>query len=295
MKIKDLLLLGTIVGVPLVAVGVLLALRRRDVILEGKVTDVDTGDPIAGVSITVDGKETASRSDGSYSIDVALGSYTLTAEKVNFETYIETIDFPEKGSYTKNIPLKRVGAPGAIPVAIRFPESPVYLTQFYRSWVSTRDVRQHLRVYPCIDEACSSEEFGYVNLMGLVVDATGRGVANIPVLVWHSAVPDREGGSLNLFGTVRTASNPLLLYSGSDGSFSIKVGYKLPIEWVRKHCHFVVTGEVPKPCTWYWCLPFQYIACNAWETLPMPYSVFGQIQGTTIMGVGFITTNSKST
>ena len=265
-------------------------------VLEGKVSDLDTGEPIAGASISLNEHKTVSKSDGSYSLTLPFGTYTLTVEVTNYRTHTAAVTLEEQRVYTLDFTLERVGPPVRIPVAIVFPTSPQRITQFYRSWVSTRDVRQHLRIYPCIDEQCTSEELLYVNLLAQVLDAAGVGVPDIPVLVWHSAVPDAEGGSLNLFGTVRTSENPLRLVSDANGFLDIFVGYRLPEDIIRGHCHFWPTGEVvKKTCVWYWVLPFSYMYCDVWKTILQPYSVFAQIEGTTRMGIGLITGNAKST
>lgn len=288
------IIVAAFAAIPVASAILLLTQRVGGSPLQGYLSDVETGEPIVGASVTVDGNKTVSRSDGSYSLNLFPGTYTFTVEKINYQTYVGTVILPEEG-ITKDIPMTRIGEPQKIPVAIIFPEAPLSIIQYYRNWVHSKTIYQHLDVFPCTDEACGVKDFLYVPLMGRVIDATGSGVANIPMLVWHSAVPDREGGSLNLFGSNRTAGNPLRVYSDANGYFTLNVGYRVPMDWVGRHCDFIPAGGHPAICEWYTLLPFAWIACTSWETLPIAYSVYAKIEGTVIMGVGFIMANAKST
>ena len=55
--------------------------------LMGSVIDAYTGDPISGVSISLDGKGTTTVNDGSFTIDdIVPGDYTLIFSKSGYET-----------------------------------------------------------------------------------------------------------------------------------------------------------------------------------------------------------------
>lgn len=53
------------------------------------VTDIETGGPIGGVKVTIDGIVTYTNSSGEYTFDgLTPGGYTITFEKEGYETVI---------------------------------------------------------------------------------------------------------------------------------------------------------------------------------------------------------------
>lgn len=57
--------------------------------LAGVVTDAETGSPIEGVKVTINGQTTYTDSDGAYAfVGLAPGSYTVTFEKAGYETEV---------------------------------------------------------------------------------------------------------------------------------------------------------------------------------------------------------------
>jgi len=55
--------------------------------LYGVVTDADTGYPIEGVKVTINGLVTHTNSSGAYAFEgLTPGSYTITFEKAGYET-----------------------------------------------------------------------------------------------------------------------------------------------------------------------------------------------------------------
>ena len=57
--------------------------------LYGVVTDIETGEPIGGVKVTIDGIVTYTNSSGEYAFDgLTPGAYTITFEKEGYETVI---------------------------------------------------------------------------------------------------------------------------------------------------------------------------------------------------------------
>ena len=58
--------------------------------LSGVVTDSSTGNPISGAAVTVNGVSVSTGADGSYSIELAPGNYTVTASKDGYESSSKT-------------------------------------------------------------------------------------------------------------------------------------------------------------------------------------------------------------
>ena len=57
--------------------------------LYGVVTDIETGESIGGVKVTIDGLITYTNSSGEYAFDgLTPGAYTITFEKEGYETVI---------------------------------------------------------------------------------------------------------------------------------------------------------------------------------------------------------------
>jgi hypothetical protein len=62
--------------------------------LSGKVTDAGTGEPLVGANVVVEGTDlgTASLEDGTYSIQVGDGSYTVTASVIGYASSTASVD-----------------------------------------------------------------------------------------------------------------------------------------------------------------------------------------------------------
>ena len=62
--------------------------------ISGKVTDTDTGEPLVGANVVVEGTDlgTASLEDGTYSIQVGEGSYTVTASVIGYASSTASVD-----------------------------------------------------------------------------------------------------------------------------------------------------------------------------------------------------------
>jgi len=118
---------------------------------------------------------------------------------------------------------------GQIPVGISCLNSPITHTQWYMCyWVPTDPVGQHGYIKPVLSRD-PWIDFGRSQgiLKFMVEDAAGKGVRNIPVLLWTNDVPDVSGeGKILLGGDVHTSVNPLVLKSLSDGVVYVPVGYK---------------------------------------------------------------------
>ena len=59
-------------------------------VIAGTVTDASTGDPISGANVTANGVSVSTGADGSYSIELAPGNYTVTVSKDGYESSSET-------------------------------------------------------------------------------------------------------------------------------------------------------------------------------------------------------------
>lgn len=76
--------------------------------LTGVVVNDATGEPVAGASISLDGYSTTSGTDGSYSLTVPLGTYTMTVSKSGFYTWTRTVELPAEQEYTVEVRLTEV-------------------------------------------------------------------------------------------------------------------------------------------------------------------------------------------
>lgn len=59
-------------------------------VIAGTVTDASTGDPISGANVTANGVSVSTGADGSYSIELAPGNYTVTVSKDGYESSSKT-------------------------------------------------------------------------------------------------------------------------------------------------------------------------------------------------------------
>jgi hypothetical protein len=62
--------------------------------ISGKVTDTDTGEPLVGANVVVEGTDlgAAAQADGTYSIKVDEGSYTVTASVIGYASSTKSVD-----------------------------------------------------------------------------------------------------------------------------------------------------------------------------------------------------------
>lgn len=62
-------------------------------IVEGKVIDADTGEPLIGASVTyAEGKGISTNIDGCFSFDVVNGKCQLTVRYIGYKTVVKDID-----------------------------------------------------------------------------------------------------------------------------------------------------------------------------------------------------------
>lgn len=283
-KTQQIILGATIVGIPLVAIGIASALRKREVaklIIEassGGTTDPSpsTYEAPSGSVLTV----TAIADEGFYfagwTFDGAsLGTDNpITIKVETFHTLIATFTSTPDG--------------GTFPVAITPLNVPINVKQNYGGCAPHFG---HYRVRPFLEDWGTE---GYIEKLMLfkVSDAAGKGCANIPVLLWTSDVPDSEGGNIRLNGDVHTSANPLELKTLNDGTLSVPVGYvsadlnKLSKEYLRCWCGI----PIPAPFTVYDCFSLTYtpyVFCGGeHETLLLPTLVYAKVKGTALTTMG---------
>jgi len=80
--------------------------------ITGKVTDAKTGSPVAGAAVTADGYGTTTGSDGTYSLSVKLGKYTVKVVTTGYEAKTASVDAAEEKTYTANVPMTPIALPG---------------------------------------------------------------------------------------------------------------------------------------------------------------------------------------
>lgn len=84
--------------------------------IRGNVTDANTGNPISGATVRAGSYETTTATNGSYSLQVATGNYTLTVIKQGYATATATVVASTEGqTYTKDVDLTPVAAGEVIP------------------------------------------------------------------------------------------------------------------------------------------------------------------------------------
>lgn len=74
----------------------------------GKIIDAKTGDPLAGVEVTVDGYSTSTGTDGTFTILLKVGDYTLTVSKKGYESKSVPLSVAEEKVYTQDFSIARV-------------------------------------------------------------------------------------------------------------------------------------------------------------------------------------------
>jgi hypothetical protein len=183
--------------------------------------------------------------------------------------------------------------PPTYPVGLTFPSSPQYFGQNYKAGI---EYVWELPACPfgCQHLVCDPQknagEIGYGTLIipGFVFDAAGKGVPKVDVAVWSSETPDGYHGTLILNGAVRTRENPLIVKSDEDGSFTVSAQYLTDMDWLcQQTCRMHPVETAAKPCDKA-PLPYLWISCVEHETPYVPYTIYGQAVGTTVMGQGQI-------
>jgi ABC-type Fe3+ transport system substrate-binding protein len=104
-KLLLVAVLVIIIGASVVAYILLMPPSSRQATVAGRVTDVDTGTPVSGATVSVNGKTVTTASDGTYSLTVELGSYTLSASKEGYNTSSQAVEATEVMTYTLNVVL----------------------------------------------------------------------------------------------------------------------------------------------------------------------------------------------
>jgi subtilisin family serine protease len=71
----------------------------------GAVTNAADGKPVAGATVTTDGRSATSGADGKYALTLSAGAHTLTATAYGFATKSATVTVPEGGAVTVDLAL----------------------------------------------------------------------------------------------------------------------------------------------------------------------------------------------
>ena len=79
--------------------------------ITGKVINAETGAAIPGAAIEANGYLTSTGPDGTYSLSVKVGTYTVTASTEGYETETASLDASEEKSYTVDVPLPPIPRP----------------------------------------------------------------------------------------------------------------------------------------------------------------------------------------
>jgi ABC-type Fe3+ transport system substrate-binding protein len=75
-------------------------------IISGVVKDAETDDPLEGVNIAVNGESATTASDGTYSLNVTLGLYDVSASIDGYEAEESSVDATEEKTYTLDFSLE---------------------------------------------------------------------------------------------------------------------------------------------------------------------------------------------
>jgi uncharacterized membrane protein len=76
--------------------------------IQGTVTDIETGQPIQGATITIDAYSATSNADGSFTLTVPPATYTVTVKKEGYVDWKQTLDVSTPGNYILNVQLTKV-------------------------------------------------------------------------------------------------------------------------------------------------------------------------------------------
>ncbi len=79
--------------------------------VSGVVKDSETGAPISGATVTLDGYKATTGPDGSFSLTVPGGTYTLTVSISGYQTYTTSLEITEAKTYTLTISLAATPLP----------------------------------------------------------------------------------------------------------------------------------------------------------------------------------------
>jgi iron complex outermembrane receptor protein len=80
--------------------------HAQTTLLKGMVRDTLSGEPLIGVNVThAPGKGTATNVDGAYSMDLPVGTYTITFSFVGYTTVTRNVTIPEANSLTLDVRL----------------------------------------------------------------------------------------------------------------------------------------------------------------------------------------------
>jgi len=217
---------------------------EKQALVKGKIIDEDTGEPIPGVKITINSYQTTTLIDGTFEIVVPVGTYTLSASLINYETKNMTVMVPEEGIDLGQITLKRTSQPKRMPASIKFDYLEYNLNKYfkYETWYcSPISCIPHP---PCLfgewrikaveykDENATEKGPNEIHIRLQVLD-DGNPVPDCPVEIWTSTedqygtplIGDISWGGIGAF--YYPADTPLTLKTDNEGKIVLRFKFSI--------------------------------------------------------------------
>lgn len=189
-----------------------------------------------------------------------------------------------------------IPTPG-IPATIEFPVYPTSLSQLYGFYYTMRLPAAQILEYKALTSFRGPPypEGQVIETAKLrVVDAAGRGVPNVAVLIWSVPTRDDQSGRLIINNSLRSEAEPLRLVTDGTGQITLNLTYLLMNIKVLEDNHSfgccMIVGRVHDIDVGQGCaLPLTGICYKAKEaqTAPRVYTVNARIEGTVKTG-GFV-------
>ena len=110
-----------ILNVALIPLSAAIQPASGSTIITGKVTDVETGLPVTGATVTANLYRTRTGSGGTYSLKVTKGTYNLNVAAKGYETKTATVEASEEKTYTVDVVVKSL--PPAPTIALTAPNN----------------------------------------------------------------------------------------------------------------------------------------------------------------------------
>jgi len=225
-------------------------------------------------------------------LDVALIGGGIIVAGVVVAVAVKAKPAPPPAVVPPEVPPITPELPG-IPAAIEFPSYPTNLSQLYGFYYEIVGVSQVLRFKPLTSFKGPPYPEGHVAKVAKlrVVDAAGRGVPNVSVLVWSVPTRDDQSGRLHIDGATRSEVEAQRLLTDANGEAMIYLGYLIDNIKVLEDrhdfgcCHPLLGRvsdiDVGKGC-WY-LPPTSLTVCyrrKDAQTDPRAYTVNARIEGT---------------
>jgi uncharacterized membrane protein len=196
--------------------------------LSGTVFDSETGLPVEGASVTLDATSTTTDANGKYSLTVSAGTYTLTVSKSGYQTWSQTIDMSEGGTYTQDVTITKTPQSVITGTVKNSAGSPIEAALVsVNSYSATTDVEgKFVLTLPPNVYTVTVTKSGY-RTVSQTVDASTAGTYTLDFTLTEAqsiitgVISDIETGEP--IADAEIAVNSYSTTSGSDGSFSVTV------------------------------------------------------------------------